>query len=131
MKFLVGVMLAISLGCASFGSQVDPPLAIASEVSMSMEFRTVMVIVRDNNLSMYCAPPDAANDIKCEVGYGFLEKHLLTDWEFLSSPEATQICAEGMFSAGPVNYADVRACGLALLRIRFTQLVPEDMGKDY
>jgi hypothetical protein len=132
MRFIVGVLLAISVsGCASFRNSFkgEPPMAIVKEYSIYN--RGVMVVVHDNNTSMYCSGPDAANDITCEVGYGYLSKNVYGAWEHLSHREARQLCFDGLRHVAIAKQSDVEACMYGLLRIRFTQLVPEEMGKDY
>jgi hypothetical protein len=133
MKFLVGVMLAISvLGCASFKQSFqggEPPLATAIEYTNSMD--QIIVIVEDNDFSMYCSLPDAGNARTCTVGYGYLELNIVEKWEFLSPSAARELCHDGLRSGGSARPDEIQACSFALLRIRFTKLVPEDMGKDF
>ena len=120
------------MGCASLNSGSGPNvLAQVREHGMT---GSVRVVVDDTDHKMFCALPDASNEIRCTVGMGYLYKNVHSDWSFLNAQDARQICYEGMWSiAYSTGYGreEVQLCAYALLQIRFIHLPPDPRPEEW
>lgn len=125
MRRLILLLVLTSFSCGPIPPG-QRPLATATERGVKI---AVTVVVEDNQNTMYCAQPDAAEDIRCTVGYEYLLQNADGDWQMIVPDEARRICYQGLRTSY-VSRETVELCKFALLRIRFTKLVPKPEGQE-
>jgi hypothetical protein len=138
---VLAAALAFCSGCASFKKSfaADPMLAPLApprsehviDRSTGRSHRlTVIVLPGDNG--PFCGLPDAANEIRCEFHWNWLQVGDMTTmgsngWETLSPQGARAACSRALWSIGTLATQDhVHACGFLLMYVRFRDLPPDN-----
>lgn len=128
-------------GCASFKgtfktgpmwTPLAPPRSDVVMVPGSSIVDRLTVVVYPGDGQPYCSGPDAANEVKCEFRWEWLQTGSMTSlgndgWRSLTPQGARAACNAGLFTIGTRKTTQhVNICAYLLMSVRHMDLPPDN-----